>query len=138
MVEMRNSALMAHEEDLETRGLLDWLRAHTSFLKPLHRYDGELRLEEDKLVFEGEDTRGGGEYRLELEREDLTDVRHGFDEGFRRLEERSLGLRFEPLRVRYKEDEGERAAYFVTDFSRLTRSSKNDEWREALEEWAEE
>ncbi|KXA95598.1 hypothetical protein AKJ36_00200 [candidate division MSBL1 archaeon SCGC-AAA259I07] len=127
MVEMRNSALMAHEEDLQTRGLVDWLRAHTSFLKPLHRYDGELRLEED--------TRGGGKYRLELDREDVTDLYHGFDEEFRRREDRSIGTRFEPLRVRYEGDERERTMYLVTDFSRLTRSSKNREWYEALREW---
>lgn len=135
---MEDKALLAHEEDIKERGLLDWLRAHTSWMKPLHRYEGELTLEEDRLIFEGEDTKEDRHYKKEIRKEDVTEVYHGFDDSFRRREDRSIGIRFKPLRVNYKENDKERTMYFVTDFSRLTRGSNNKEWYEALREWIEE
>lgn len=47
----KDEALFGYEEDLEEKGILDWLRAHTSFMKPLHRCEGELKLFEGELIF---------------------------------------------------------------------------------------
>ena len=37
------NTLMAYEEDIKNRSFWDWIKAHTSFMKPLHRYKGGFR-----------------------------------------------------------------------------------------------
>ena len=37
------NTLMAYEEDIKSRSFWDWIKAHTSFMKPLHRYKRDLR-----------------------------------------------------------------------------------------------
>jgi len=37
------NTLMAYEEDIKSRSFWDWIKAHTSFMKPLHRYKGGFR-----------------------------------------------------------------------------------------------
>ncbi len=51
------NTLMAYEEDIKSRGFWDWVKAHTStsFMKPLHRYEGFLELNEGKITFTGKD-----------------------------------------------------------------------------------
>ncbi len=44
---------MAYEEDIKSRGWIDWLKAHTTGFKPLHRYEGILELKENELIFNG-------------------------------------------------------------------------------------
>ena len=51
------NSLMAYEEDIKNRSLLDWLKAHTSGFKPLHRYEGVFELCENKIVFDGKDVK---------------------------------------------------------------------------------
>lgn len=47
------NTLMAYEEDIKSRDFWDWVKAHTSFMKPLHRYEGFLDLNEGKITFTG-------------------------------------------------------------------------------------
>lgn len=35
-------SLLAFKAAIKHKGLLDWLEAHTSFMRPLHRYVGTL------------------------------------------------------------------------------------------------
>lgn len=51
------NTLMAYEEDIKSRSFCDWIKAHTSFMKPLHRYDGVLELTEQKMKFTGRDVK---------------------------------------------------------------------------------
>ena len=37
------NTLMAYEEDIKSRSFWDWIKAHTSFMKPLHRYKRDFR-----------------------------------------------------------------------------------------------
>lgn len=45
------NTLMAYKENIESRGFWDWIKAHTSFMKPLHRYQGVLELNEKNELY---------------------------------------------------------------------------------------
>ena len=129
-------ALMAFAEDIRNRGFSDWLRAHTSFMKPLHRYDGELTLTEDELRFRGRDTKKKGVgFQIEITRKDVKEVFLGFDDVFRRGESRGAGMGYHPLRVRFARDGRIEAMYLITDFRRFSMSSANEEWEAKLKAW---
>ena len=130
--------LMAFAEEIEQRGLGEWLIAHTSFLKPLHRWEGTLELADRSLRFEGCARRGGEPIKLSIETADISDVHYGFDDCFRRGEDRQMGLLgFMPLRIRYrKSGHRERTLYLFAGFSRtlLGRRCRNEELAAVLEE----
>jgi len=128
-------ALMAYEEDIEQRDILDWVKAHTSFLKPLHRYEGDIVLLEDKIVFKGKDTKTESDYSVEINKGEVRDVYLGFDDVFKRREDRSLGLGFQPLRLKFTRDDKEYTMYLIIDFNRVLRTTKNKEWYKEFERW---
>jgi len=131
----KDKALMAFEIDIKQRTLGDWVRAHTSLAKPLHRYDGEIVLKDDRIIFEGRDGRTGEDFRKEMNKRDVTGVELGFDHVFRRREDRSLGLAFKPLRVHFLENGSRRTMYLIISFGALRRTSRNPEWFEFLKGW---
>ncbi len=47
------NTLLAFDEDIKQRSWVDWLKAHTSGFKPLHRYEGTFKLNRDRVIFEG-------------------------------------------------------------------------------------
>ncbi len=51
------NTLMAYEEDIKSRGFWDCVKAYTSFMKPLHRYEGFLELSKGKIIHTGKDVR---------------------------------------------------------------------------------
>lgn len=138
----KDVVLMSRKKEWEKRGFLDWVAGWRSPREWKHRYKGELRLEEEKLVFEGEDKKEGGRYREEINKGDVTDIYYGFDRVFRRRDVPSLGIPFgigfKPLRVSFREDDEERSLYLVIGFDQSTASSNNKEWKEQLEKWMEE
>ncbi|KXB07280.1 hypothetical protein AKJ51_01595 [candidate division MSBL1 archaeon SCGC-AAA382A20] len=129
------NTLFAFEKDIESRGFWDWMRAHTSWMKPLHRYEGLLEITEDKLLLVGED-KEEGEIELEIPVDRIDDVQFGFDETFSRGEDRQLGLfGFAPLRIRYESEEGEKKLYLFADFGRFPiRNCDNERVLEKLNE----
>ncbi len=129
------NALVAFEEDILNRGFWDWLVAHTAFAKPLHRYEGELTLFHDRLFFEGQDKKARRRYTLEIGKNQVEGVFHGFDDVFRRGEDRALGLSFQPLRIRIRKQGTIVALYFIIEYRRAFRTSKNKEWYEKLNRW---
>ncbi len=52
-----------------------------------------------------------------------------------RLEERSLGLAFVPLRLRFRQGEQHHTLYLAVGFRRAWRTSDNKQWAERLEGW---
>jgi len=85
----KEHTLLAFDVDIKERSFIDWFKAHTSGFKPLHRYEGVLELDEERLVFEGRDVKGGKELVLEIPISDIIDVYFGFDEVFKDREERA-------------------------------------------------
>lgn len=70
----KDNVLLAYKEDIRKKGVIDWLRAHTSFLKPMRRYDGEIILLEQELVLDCEDKDEGKDFTESIKKDELTDV----------------------------------------------------------------
>jgi len=135
MVMKQGKALMAYEDDIKKRNIMDWIKAHTSFARPLHRYDGELELWDEKIVFRGKDTKTKDNYSLDVGRKEITDVHLGFDDVFKRMEDRSVGISFLPLRIRFSKGGYEQCMYLIMDFRRASRRTTNKEWYELIQKW---
>lgn len=131
----REKALWIFDHQVDERGLADWLKAHTSFLKPLHRYEGEIRLKEKSIELIGKNVKTDEDYSLDISRKDVLNVDLGYDEVFRRREERSLGVVLTPLRIEYKEKERNRKIYLFINYRRFSRRSSNGGWFRELASW---
>ena len=59
MILKKENTLLSFDEDIRNRSLIDWVKAHTSGFKPLHRYEGIFELNEGKLTFNGKDIKEG-------------------------------------------------------------------------------
>jgi len=134
------NTLMAYEEDIKNRSLLDWMKAHTSGFKPLHRYEGGFELNKEKVIFDGKDVKEGKDFNLEILIKDITDVYLGWDKVFTGFPMSKAGDRTypwnKPLRLRYKSDQGERTIYLFVMFHHKwgIRASDNKEVYEKLKE----
>lgn len=134
------NTLIAHEEDIRNRSFWDWMKAHTSGFKPLHRHEGVLELSEENVVFRGRDIRKGEDFNLEIPVRDIRDVYLGWDEVFTGFPMSRAGDRAypwnKPLRLRYKSDHDERTLYLFARFHRRwgIRASDNKEVFEKLRE----
>ena len=134
------NSLMAYEEDIKNRSLLDWLKAHTSGFKPLHRYEGVFELYEGKIVFDGKDVKEDRRFRLEIPIKSISDLYLGWDEVFTGFPLSRAGDRAypwnKPLRIRYRSEEGEKTIYLFVHFHRKwgIRTSDNREVYKKLNE----
>lgn len=131
----REKALWIFDQQVKQRGLVDWLKAHTSFLKPLHRYEGEIRLKEKSIELIGKNVKTDEDYSLDISRKDVLNVDLGYDEVFRRREGRSLGIGLTPLRIEYQDHEGHRKLYLFINYRRFPRRSNNGKWFNELMSW---
>jgi hypothetical protein len=109
--------LWAFEEDILSRNWLDWLTAHTSLLKPLHRYEGLMTIFPDRLNFSGVDKRTHIEVSLDIYKYQIEQLFLGFDETFNAMETRGLGLTWLPLRVTFEQDNSEKKLYMITNYN---------------------
>ncbi len=130
-----DKALWIFDWQVKERGKIDWLKAHTGFLRPLHRYEGEIRLKEGWIELLGKEVQTDRDYYLKIQKEDLVGTDLGYDDIFRRREDRSLGIGLTPLKIEYREREKDRRLYLFVKFRRLTRTSKNREWFKELMNW---
>ncbi len=71
---------------------MDWLKAHTSFLKPLHRYEGILTLHTDRINLSGIDKTNKSAVSFDVYKHQIEQLYLGFDDTFNIFETRSLGL----------------------------------------------
>ena len=69
--------LMAYEEDIKSRGFWDWIKAHTSFMWPLRRYEGILEPNEQNMKFLGRDLKGKKDFDPEVEIGNITGIHFG-------------------------------------------------------------
>jgi hypothetical protein len=127
------NTLMAYEEDIKSRSFWDWLKAHTSFMKPLHRYQGILEVKEDKIAFSGKDIKEDGDLFLEIAIADIADINLGYDDVFTGWEDRAAPWN-KPLRIISRTKEGENTIYLFANFHYKNgmRSSDNKEVFEKL------
>jgi hypothetical protein len=119
-------SLLAFKQDIEHRGLLDWLEAHTSFMRPLHRYYGTLEVNNENFLFSGIDEKNGTYYNLAIKISEITGIHLGYDHTFMRIEDHSLGIfHFVPLRIDFIMKEKEESIYVFANYSSLIRHSDN-------------
>lgn len=129
----KDKAIWAYGEEVKNRGILDWLKAHTSFMKPIHRYEGDIEVKEDSIELKDDK-----DFYLGISREDVLNLNHGFDDVFRRGEDRSLGSTLKPLMIEFDESGEKRGIYLFVNYSRFPRISDNGEWFEYLSDWLNE
>ena len=117
--------LLAFEEDVRSKSLVEWIVAHATGSKPLHRFEGVLEVSGQKreLVFTGRDNRRKVDVTLRIPFENILEVRLGFDEIFRMRDERSPWNK--PLVVKFREGGKERMVYIFASFKRCLRTSQN-------------
>lgn len=122
------NTLMSYEDDIKNRGFWDWIKAHTSFMKPLHRYNGTLELNKETITFTGEDIKKNKTINLKIQTKDITDIHLGFDNIFKILEDRAV-IWNKPLRIRYNSKDGEKTIYLFANFhyTHGMRSSNNSD-----------
>ncbi len=135
MIAKKEKALMSFDIDIKNRTIWEWANAHTSLAKPLHRYEGEIILEEDRIIFQGINKQSKKNFEKVVIKDAITGIKMGFDRIFKRTEDRSLGLAFKPLRISFMENGKIRMMYLIISFSPLRRSSNNQEWCNTLIRW---
>jgi hypothetical protein len=121
-------SLLAFKADIEYKGLIDWLEAHTSFMRPLHRYVGTLDIGPNTLSFSGEDKKDKSPFSLTIPRSDIKRLYLGFDSVFKRIDDRALGLfHFVPLRIDFTQNKTDESIYVFANYSRIHRQSDNEQ-----------
>ena len=133
---------MIHRDDLSDLlsswfGIRQWFFGHTSFMKPIHRYRGEIVWVNDSLVFQGWDLKERTDYQEIVRLSDITQVSIDFDRHFRQSMDRQLGIAgFRPLSVCYRVDDGDQIAYIFARFGYLwwgARTARdNQDWHDFL------
>ncbi len=127
-------ALLSFREDIENRGFLDWIMAHTSFMKPLHTYTGIIRIEGNVFMFSGFAKKTEEEFQVRFFRKEMEEIYHGYDDVFTIYETRNLGLGWKPLRITFRQNERIIQMYLIVNYS-LGRTD-NSIWLEILKNWA--
>lgn len=133
-----NNSLMAFKEDLKSKNWIEWLKAHTSGFKPLHRYEGTLELNNRELIFTGKDVIENKEIKLKISIKNIIDLHYGFDEIFKRRDKRNPWNK--PLRIKCKLNNAEKTLYFFINFHYKlgARTSSNKEVYEKLRKYREQ
>ena len=127
-------ALMAFDVDVKNRTWGDWLAAHISFMRPLHRYDGFIVLTKNYLAFRGIDVKTMEQSELIIAKHELEQIYHGYDETYSLFEVRGLGLFWKPIRLLINKNGREGYVYLIINFRWGT--TDNAQWFEILKDWA--
>ena len=129
---MQSPALIAFKEDIEQRSWNDWLKAHTSMMKPLYRYEGTVQIDPSALGFTGMDVTTNEQFELRIPKHAVEQLYHGLDDVYSAGETRSMGLFWKPIRIQYH-SAGEHTLYLIANYHMGI--TDNAQWYEALKEW---
>jgi len=133
-------ALMITEDDIRQllsgwRGVPAWIKAQVSARQPAYRYQGELMIEGDTLVFAGRDIKEGKEFILEIPLASITDVGRRFSDQLKA----SIGPAFGiggpvPFAIEYQHNGKKETLYFNTSFKSCFAHTEgnNRHWYETL------
>ncbi len=130
---METFSFLASANDIKNRTLKDWLSAHYSFGSPLHRYDGELSLSKDQVSYSGIDTKNNNsDFSFVIYKYQIEQIYLGFDDVFKIMESRSLGIHWKPIRLKIIQNNIEEYYYLIT----YSQDGYNtDEWFTLLKTW---
>ena len=130
---MRANVLLIFDDDIQTRSWKDWLAAHTSFSKPLYRYEGIITMQNDGLYFTGTDKRTQTEVDIIIYRSHITGLFYGYDDVYNISEVRGLGLSWKPIRITFNETGEEQNLYAIFDYN--MGNTNNEEWFSLLQNY---
>jgi len=111
---------MITEEDIgqllnEWDNVPSWLKTNLTAKCPAHRYEGELKLNEENLVFGGRDMKEGKSFELEIPFDRIIDVCVGFSKDLKTNADPALGIDGPaPFAVRYRDNGNNKTVYFNT------------------------
>ena len=135
-------AMMIAEEDVEELicqwgHVLKWIKAHVITRYPAHRYEGDLMIDDECLIFHGYDIKENEEYELRIPFDCINDVYIGFSEHLKASSDFSFGIGGPvPCAVRYQSNGREQTAYFNTYLGHypIHIINANRRWYEMLKE----
>lgn len=141
MINKNSSVLMITEEDIEQLltewgNVPQWVKAHVSTKCPAHRYEGELMLNDESLIFHGRDIGEGKDCELELPLNCIAEVYIGFSKHLKASIDPAFGMGGpEPFAIRYKNNGESQTVYFNTSSDRYPphRRINNLRWYETLD-----
>ena len=141
MISRISPAMMIKQEDidqllLEWSSVPQWVKAHISIKCPPHRYEGDLAIEGEHLVFRGRDIKEGKDFEEVIPLDSIIGVFFDFDKHLKGSIDPSFGIGGPvPFVVRYQTKGREQTAYFNTTLTNYPGqvASRNREWYETLE-----
>ena len=142
MVTRRSNVVMITEEDVEQliyqwAIVPEWIKAHVLARCPAHRYEGELVIGDEKLVFSGRDIKAGEDFKLEIPFDGITDVYLGFSQDLKTSTDPAFGIGGPvPFAVCYQDNGRSQTIYFNTSFNNYLAHGEttNRKWYEILDE----
>ena len=133
-------ALMIAEDDIgqllsDWRSVPRWIKAQVSARQPAYRYEGELTVESDTLIFAGRDIKEGKDFILEIPLASITDVGLRFSEQLKASIDPAFGIGGPvPFAVQYQHNGRSETLYFNTSFKSCFAHTggNNRNWHETL------
>ena len=140
VISKSSPALMIAEEDIKQllsdwKNVPAWIKAQVSARQPAYRYQGELMIEGDTLVFAGRDIKEGKEFILEIPLASITDVGRRFSEQLKASIDPAFGIGGPvPFAVQYQQNGRRETLYFNTSFKSCFAHTEgnNRHWYETL------
>ena len=123
MINKTSWVLMITEEDIdqllgEWERVPVWLKLHLKPRCPAHRYEGELTIDDEKVVFHGRDIKEGTDYGIEVPFARVTSVGFGFSDRLKKTFDPAFGIGGPtPFTIGYRDAAGDNhTVYFNTSF----------------------
>ncbi len=142
MIDKISPALMIKKDDIEEllsewSNVSPWVKAHISTRYPPHRYEGDLAIEGEYLVFRGRDIKEGQDFEELIPLDSIVDVFFDFDKHLEGNTDPSFGIGGPvPFVVRYQSQTGEQTTYFNIYHSHypIHVVNGNRDWYETLKD----
>jgi hypothetical protein len=140
VISKSSPALMITEEDTrqflsDWKNVPGWIKAQVSARQPAYRYEGELTIEDDTLVFAGHDIKECRDFLLEIPLASITNVGLRFSGQFKASINPAFGIGGPvPFAVQYQHNGRSETLYFNTSFKGCFAHTEgnNRHWYETL------
>jgi len=140
MISKISPALMITEEDIKQllndwRNVPAWIKAHVLPKNPAHRYEGELAIDKEMLVFSGRDIREGRDFKLEMALANIISIELQFSDQLNACIDAAFDIGGPvPLAAHYQDNARSERLFFNTGFIGCTACAEasNRRWYETL------
>ncbi|MFC1964726.1 hypothetical protein ACFLWG_01805 [Chloroflexota bacterium] len=134
MANNRPNVLMSTEKDIgqlirEWYSVPAWIKTRLPVKCLTHRYEGELLINGESLVFKGRENRGGRDCKMELPLDSIIDTYLGFSERLTNSVDPAFDMKGPmPFVVRYRDNGNSETLYFTTTANNDLSRKNNLEW----------